>query len=166
MRKHPYRLHAAFFHRGSAGGGHYWVYIYDHDKEIWRKYNDDRVTIVQNRNEIFGKPVQDNWGPPPNPYLLVYVRSDKVHEVVETVKRDIVYAPPDAPPPIPARNQMSEMAPTGENHGDVEMREYVNGGEQNPVLEELNLGEPQEPTLSKEGDWDDGQLMTDRPVRW
>lgn len=166
MRKHPYRLHAAFFHRGSAGGGHYWVYIYDHVKELWRKYNDDRVTIVQNRNEIFGKPVQDNWGPPPNPYLLVYVRSNKVNEVVETVKRDIVYPPPDAPPPIPARNQMSAMPAAGENHGDVEMREYVNGGEQHPSLEDLSLGEPQEHTVHKEGDWDNSGLTSDRSVRW
>ncbi|KAK5050339.1 hypothetical protein LTR84_003620 [Exophiala bonariae] len=166
MRKHPYRLHAAFFHRGSAGGGHYWVYIYDHVKEMWRKYNDDRVTIVHNRNEIFGKPVQDSWGPPPNPYLLVYVRSEKVNEVVETVKRDIVYPPPDVPPPIPARNQMSAMPPAGENPGDVEMREYVNGGEQNPFLEDLSLGEPQEATVPKEGNWDNDGLTTDRQVRW
>jgi hypothetical protein len=166
MRKRPYRLHAAFFHRGSAGGGHYWVYIYDHKKEIWRKYNDDRVTVVQNRNEIFGKPVQDNWGPPPNPYLLVYVRSEKVNEVVETVKRDIVYPPPDAPPPIPARNQMSAMPSVQGNYGEVEMREYVNGGEQNPFLEDFSLGEPQQPLVQKEGDWDDSQLITDRPIRW
>ncbi|KEF51809.1 uncharacterized protein A1O9_12146 [Exophiala aquamarina CBS 119918] len=166
MRKHPYRLHAAFFHRGSAGGGHYWVYIYDHKKEIWRKYNDDRVTVVQNRNEIFGKPVQDNWGPPPNPYLLVYVRSEKVNEVVETVKRDIVYQPPDVPPPVPARNQMSAIPPVQGDYGEVEMREYVNGGEQNPFLEHLSLGEPQQPIVQKEGEWDDSQLMADRPVKW
>lgn len=169
MRKHPYRLHAAFFHRGSAGGGHYWVYIYDHKKEIWRKYNDDRVTVVQNRNEIFGKPTQDNWGPPPNPYLLVYVQSDRVSEVIETVKRDIVYPPPpDAPPPVPARNQMNAMPPSRGSQGEVEMVEYVNGGEQDPFSEEFSLGEPHQPLTAKEGDWDNSQLTrTDnRTIRW
>lgn len=166
MRKHPYRLHAAFFHRGSAGGGHYWVYIYDHKKEIWRKYNDDRVTVVQNRNEIFGKPIQDNWGPPPNPYLLVYVQSEKVNEVVETVKRDIVYPPPDAPPPIPARNQMCAMPPVQGDYGVVERREYVNGGEQNPFMEQVSIGEPQQSLVQKEGEWDDSQLIPDRPLQW
>lgn len=168
MRKHPYRLHAAFFHRGSAGGGHYWVYIYDHQKEIWRKYNDDHVTVIQNRNEIFGKPPQDSYNVPPNPYLLVYVRSDRVGEVVETVKRDIVYPPPDAPPPVPARTQMAEMPPVVAQD-DVEMAGYVDvkGGEQTPQQEsdqtEFSIGQPQQPIV---GDWDGNELTMPRRVQW
>ncbi len=194
MRRHPYRLHAAFFHRGSAGGGHYWVYIFDHKKEVWRKYNDDRVSVVQNRNEIFGKPTQDGWGPPPNPYLLIYIRADRIHELAETVRRDIVYPPPDAPPPIPARSQMSEMPPAGlqstggqgGERGDVEMVEYVNGlGEQQQqqqaqqdkaglsvsadsdhvVAHSLPHLQPP-PVLPKNGDWDDSQLIADREIKW
>lgn len=168
MRQHPYRLHAAFFHRGSAGGGHYWVYIFDHKKEVWRKYNDDHVSIVQNRNEIFGKPPQDNFNVPPNPYLLVYVRSDQVDEVIETVKRDIVYPPPDAPPPVPPRTQMAEMPPN-KTQGDVEMMEYVNvnGGElaprSDPELEDLDIGKPRVPVI---GDWDASELTYDRRIQW
>ncbi|EHY59563.1 ubiquitin thiolesterase [Exophiala dermatitidis NIH/UT8656] len=190
MRKHPYRLHAAFFHRGGAGGGHYWVYIYDHKKEVWRKYNDDRVTVVENRNEIFGKPTQDNWGPPPNPYLLVYIQADRIDELAETVKRDIVFPAPDQPPPVPARNltQMSALPPSaqeGRGDGDVEMVENVdssnnndnwdNGGEQaqNPIPssqqqaseEGLDSQLSNQPT-AKKGDWDDSQLITDRPINW
>ncbi|ETI26424.1 hypothetical protein G647_03201 [Cladophialophora carrionii CBS 160.54] len=175
MRKHPYRLHAAFFHRGSAGGGHYWVYIYDHKKEIWRKYNDDRVSIVTNRNEIFGNPYaqgqQSANNPPPNPYLLIYLDADKIDTLAETVKREIVFPPPDQPPPVPSRNppqnQMSAMPPTratGSGEEDVEMLEYVNGGEQ--ALSDNILVHPPDPKIKKEGDWDDSELIADRAIEW
>lgn len=195
MRKHPYRLHAAFFHRGSAGGGHYWVYIYDHKKEVWRKYNDDRVSVVTNRNEIFGNPYTQGGhsanNPPPNPYLLIYLDAEKIDTLAETVKRDIVYPPPDHPPPVPARNseanQMSAMPPhssgSGSREGDVEMLEYVNGGEQAPTstyhssdagaapLHPNNpysgiIVHPPPPSIPKEGDWDNSELITDRPIKW
>ncbi|EXJ77985.1 hypothetical protein A1O3_09144 [Capronia epimyces CBS 606.96] len=164
MRKHPYRLHAAFFHRGGAGGGHYWVYIFDHKKEVWRKYNDDRVTVVLNRNEIFGQPAQDNWGPPPNPYLLIYIRADSIDTLAETVKREVVFPPPDQPPPIPARTQMSALPPTQfGGDGDVEMVENVTyDGEQTRT----SVQPPPQPSVRKEGDWDDSQLISDRPITW
>lgn len=176
MRKDAYRLHAAFFHRGSAGGGHYWVYIYDHKKEVWRKYNDDRVTLIQNRNEIFGKPTEDNWGPPPNPYLLIYIRQDRLNEMVQTVKRDIVYPPPPtAPPPVPARTQLSAMPPS-QNAEDLDLA-MIDGGEQartqtpdsNVYPYSLDMAPPQgqpKPIVPKEGDWDDAELMADRPIKW
>jgi len=180
MRKHPYRLHAAFFHRGTAGAGHYFVYIYDHKKEIWRQYNDDRVRTVHNRNEIFGRPSQDQWGPPPNPYLLVYVQADRIDELVETVKRDIVYPPPDEPPPLlPARNQMSEMPPGSHGAADTEMTEILVqgiGGEQTQIVPvEYAESESEhiedalllpEPLVKKEGTWDDSELMVDRRIGW
>lgn len=176
MRKHPYRLHAAFFHRGGAAGGHYWVYIFDHKKEVWRKYNDDRVSTVHNRNEIFGKPTQDNWGPPPNPYLLIYIQADRIDALAETVKRDIVYPPPEAPPPVPARSQMSEVPPDwSQSQGDVEMLEYADGtgnaGEQaqnsppdEPYPYESDISRPQ--AQESKGAWDDRELMPNRTVQW
>ncbi|KAK4905917.1 ubiquitin-specific protease ubp2, partial [Elasticomyces elasticus] len=100
FRKHEYVLHAAFFHRGTVGSGHYWVYIYDHIAELWRKYNDDHVTHVTDLNEIFGDPANNSRNPygatPANAYVLVYVRSDQVAtgklpgvaSIVETVKRE------------------------------------------------------------------------------
>lgn len=61
-----YRLHAVFIHQGKksqvrwwhedtkskclagqANYGHYWVYIYNHQKEQWWKYNDSLVTKVK-----------------------------------------------------------------------------------------------------------------------
>lgn len=109
FRKQEYKIHAAFFHRGTPGSGHFWVYIYDHINEIWRKYNDQYVTQVHNLNEIFGNPWEDrnnpnypSYGRPANPYFLVYVRSDQLQAneghtgIVETVKREPVQTAPQA----------------------------------------------------------------------
>jgi hypothetical protein len=185
MRKHAYRLHAAFFHRGSAGGGHYWVYIFDHVKEVWRKYNDDRVTVVHNRNEIFGNPYAQGQfsvhNPPPNPYLLIYLDEKKIDTLADTVHRDIVFPPPDEPPPIPARNppqsQMAAMPPapdlrTGSFEGDVEMLEYAqHDGEHahHAPIEHDTLAHPVPSQPNKDESsctWDNSELITDRPVKW
>ena len=40
----PYRLHAILVHEGQANGGHYWSYIFDANKNVWRKFNDVTVT--------------------------------------------------------------------------------------------------------------------------
>ena len=92
FRHHAYRLHAAFFHRGSASSGHYWIYIYDFSKEIWLKYNDTRVEEVNDTNEIFRRPSEAEfrqWNGPPNPYYLVYVRDEDKEKLVDSVCRDI-----------------------------------------------------------------------------
>ncbi|OAP63867.1 hypothetical protein AYL99_03094 [Fonsecaea erecta] len=187
MRKHPYRLHAAFFHRGSAGGGHYWVYIFDHKKEVWRKYNDDRVSTVTNLNEIFGNPYAQfqsqgqqqptsgsGLNPPPNPYLLVYLDANRIDDLAETVKREIVNPPPGAAErQDQPQSQMTAVPPTQRlgNGADVEMLEYANGGEQaRSSPRELSIAldspEPREPSTGKEGHWDDSQLMMDRNINW
>jgi len=127
MRKEGYRLHAAFFHRGTQGSGHYWVYIYDFKKEIWRKYNDGYVNEVRDTNEIFRAPTEaelNTWSGPPNPYFLVYVREDIKDQLVEAVHRQIIRpSPPPAPPlppPPPKANVPEgdvEMGDEGENAG-------------------------------------------------
>ena len=40
----PYKLHAILVHEGQANGGHYWSYIFDSSKKVWRKFNDVTVT--------------------------------------------------------------------------------------------------------------------------
>ena len=118
LRQNPYRLQAAFFHRGTQGSGHYWVYIYDFQKEIWRKYNDGYVTEVKDTKEIFRHPTQaelDAYSGPPNPYFLVYVRDDLRDKLVESVHRDISIPAPIPPPTPPPED---ELETTG---GDVQM---------------------------------------------
>jgi hypothetical protein len=52
---------------GSATFGHYWIYIYDYQKKVFRKYNDGYVTEVSNVSEVF---THDSNNNPPTPYFL------------------------------------------------------------------------------------------------
>ena len=112
-RRIPYRLHAVFIHRGTAAGGHYWVYICDfsssstsnltspyftpgtssmNDSGIWRCYNDSSVTPVADPEKtIFSEEVITNPGiHRATPNLLIYVREDKKEQIVDAVHRHVV----------------------------------------------------------------------------
>merc|ERR1711977_408624 len=85
MREHEYKLHSVFIHRGEAGGGHYWVYIYDFEHDIWREYNDEHVSEVKDRRRIF-----DQTGSAEGtPYYLVYVKTQRLRELVDVVCREV-----------------------------------------------------------------------------
>ncbi|OOQ82320.1 putative ubiquitin carboxyl-terminal hydrolase [Penicillium brasilianum] len=84
--KLPYRLYAVFVHHGSVSFGHYWIYIHDFRKDVWRKYNDEYVTEVQNLDEIFKNTDTKN---PPTPYFLVYINDTMKDRLVDPVCRDI-----------------------------------------------------------------------------
>lgn len=166
MRSHPYRLHAAFFHRGTQGSGHYWVYIYDFKQEIWRKYNDGYVTTVQNRNEIFAQPTEaemHTWSGPANPYFLVYVKDEQIDRLVQSVHRNIVYPSTDYAPPQgrPPRSQMTELPP--------ERMDYKMAGvqsEQASRQHEMYTPDPNQPIVHKEGDWDNTEHLRAANTKW
>lgn len=85
-----YRLYAVFMHQGSVEFGHYYIYIYDFNKEVWRKYNDNEITEVQDTSEIFGKSERNSARVnPPTPYFLVYVNAAMKNKLVEPVCREI-----------------------------------------------------------------------------
>ncbi|KAI9757658.1 MAG: ubiquitin-specific protease ubp2 [Chaenotheca gracillima] len=81
----PYRLQSVFIHRGTAQFGHYWIYIFDFDRKIWRKYNDEYVTEVSDVSEVF----EQDPHYPATPYFLIYVREDLKEELVSPVLRDV-----------------------------------------------------------------------------
>ncbi|KAL8907842.1 MAG: hypothetical protein Q9207_001165 [Kuettlingeria erythrocarpa] len=91
----PYRLQAVFIHVGSATFGHYWIYIRDFEKDMWRKYNDESVTAVTDLSLIFDQEPGDR---PPTPYFLVYVQDSRKDQLVRPVYRDIPEQAPDACP--------------------------------------------------------------------
>lgn len=101
-RDHPYRLHAVFMHAGSHTGGHYWICIYDFQKNIWRKYNDETVTEVS-EEAVLEKIDQDR---PPTSTGIVYVRADVAEEFTEAVHR-----------------QPEMTTAKDSEHGDIEMSE-------------------------------------------
>ncbi|KKK14907.1 hypothetical protein P175DRAFT_0495586 [Aspergillus ochraceoroseus IBT 24754] len=83
----PYRLYAVFVHHGSVEFGHYYIYIFDFERNVWRKYNDDYVTEVQDLDEIFKNQDRHN---PPTPYFLVYVNDTIKDRLVNPVCREMV----------------------------------------------------------------------------
>lgn len=87
LRKYGYRLHSVFIHRGSVTFGHYWIYIYDFQKDVFRKYNDQYVTEVVDTSEVLKH--SDSDLQPPTPYFLVFVRDDQL-DITEAVRREIV----------------------------------------------------------------------------
>jgi ubiquitin carboxyl-terminal hydrolase 25/28 len=85
-KDYPYNLHAVFMHRGSATGGHYWIYIRDFQNDVWRDYNDEAVDKVEDMSRIFAqKDRATSTG-------LVFVRQDLVNKLTEAVCRK-----PDVP---------------------------------------------------------------------
>ncbi|TAQ87337.1 hypothetical protein B7494_g4308 [Chlorociboria aeruginascens] len=85
MREYEYNLQTVFIHRGEAGGGHYWIYVYDFENDIWREYNDERVSVVRDRRQIFDYQAASGG----TPYYLAYVRSTEKNKLVDAVCRDV-----------------------------------------------------------------------------
>ena len=92
LQQIPYRLHSVFIHRGFHNSGHYWIYIYDFAKQLWRKYNDGYVTEIKDTKEIFE---QESGDRPATPYFLVYVIDGSKEDLVDSVCRDVVETPPE-----------------------------------------------------------------------
>ncbi|ODV90022.1 hypothetical protein CANCADRAFT_99732 [Tortispora caseinolytica NRRL Y-17796] len=78
FQKHPYRLHSVFIHRGQATFGHYWIYIYDFENDIFRSYNDETVTTVADIQSAIYDDVAGNTA---TPYFVVYVRAAAATEL-------------------------------------------------------------------------------------
>lgn len=93
MLDHRYRLQAVFMHRGTSAYGHYWIYIYDFERDIWREYNDERVSVVNDRKQIFEQTSPNGA----TPYYLVYVKDQDKDKLVDAVCRDIVEEEPNVP---------------------------------------------------------------------
>jgi ubiquitin carboxyl-terminal hydrolase 25/28 len=70
LKQCPYYLHAILVHEGQAGSGHYFAFIHDALEQKWRKYNDIRVTEVDEQ-EVF-KVAEGGFGSN-SAYCLVYV---------------------------------------------------------------------------------------------
>lgn len=108
-----YRLYAVFVHHGSVEFGHYYIYIYDFKKDVWRKYNDSDVTEVHNRAEIF----ESQGRNPPTPYFLVYVNDAMKDRLVDPVCRNI---PEDSTPSAESTADQATDTAATQSDGTVE----------------------------------------------
>lgn len=83
MNSHTYRLHAVICHGGERStSGHYWVWIFDFEKSIWRKYNDTVVSENYDTEAVLG--MLSSKG---EPYYLAYVRSEDKDALVDIPHR-------------------------------------------------------------------------------
>lgn len=90
MENFPYRLHAVVCHAGAtASVGHYWVWIHDFEQNVWRKYNDTRVS-VHSEASVF-----EELNTKGEPFYLAYVRASEIGDHVN----------------IPPRTQIVNVAP-------------------------------------------------------
>ena len=103
MKQVEYHLYSVIFQRGGASGGHYWCFIKDFKFDLWRKYNDRVVSLVENPNEIFEQKSNDMTS---TPYFLVYVRAGLEDDLTDAVYRKIE---PDEPPPQPEPLEAPEV---------------------------------------------------------
>lgn len=87
-----YRLYAVFVHHGSVEFGHYYIYIFDFERNVWRKYNDNYVTEVHDLDEIYMNQDRQN---PPTPYFLVYVNDSLKDRLVSPLCREILESAPE-----------------------------------------------------------------------
>lgn len=134
MTKYEYKLQTVFIHRGEAGGGHYWIYIYDFERDIWREYNDEYVTEVRDRRRIFEHEAAGASG---TPYYLGYVRSSDVTDLVEAVHRELKEVEMSSSVPTTTPSSWAKNLENGieVNHNeDVEMGEVRQQGFVNPRL--------------------------------
>jgi len=44
LHQRAYRLHAVMVHEGDMNQGHYWAYVYNHERKMWLKFNDNTVS--------------------------------------------------------------------------------------------------------------------------
>jgi ubiquitin carboxyl-terminal hydrolase 25/28 len=159
LRHLPYRLYAVFIHHGSVEFGHYYIYIFDFKKEVWRKYNDNEVTEVRNTAEIFENQDRQN---PPTPYFLVYVHEGKKDLLADPVCRQM--AAVLGPLPEHPVGSMMDVITTVTTTEDVEMADppaYQEGAdgpapgmEQNHSTDRSNSRSSKEPLdRAASGEW-------------
>ncbi|KAF4449784.1 Ubiquitin carboxyl-terminal hydrolase 2 [Fusarium austroafricanum] len=94
LNKNPYRLHAVICHRGQLMSGHYWVWIHDFERDVWRKYNDSSVEVTHSTNEVL-----TTLSTSGEPYFLCYVRDEDKEKYVDVPRRRR---------PSPASNALSQ----------------------------------------------------------
>ncbi|KAF7586454.1 ubiquitin-specific protease ubp2 [Aspergillus hancockii] len=117
-----YRLYAVFVHHGSVEFGHYYIYIFDFERNVWRKYNDNYVTEVHDLDEIFLSQDRQN---PPTPYFLVYVNDTMKDRLASPLCREIL-----------------ESSLENENQQDADMTNVVEGVTAPTAAEDVDMGPP------------------------
>ena len=100
-----YELHAVLIHSGSAGGGHYYVFMRPTRKSEWFQFNDERVVPCRATDamkegfggteytyNLNGRAWRSYTKPDTSAYMLVYIRKSDISSVLFHLhSRDIPY---------------------------------------------------------------------------
>lgn len=78
-------------HDGTAESGHYYSFIKDHKQDIWRLYNDHRVSVVDEK-QVYDE--ANGGGLTKSAYYITYI-SDKELQYARTIDTN-AYEPGDA----------------------------------------------------------------------
>jgi ubiquitin carboxyl-terminal hydrolase 25/28 len=68
-------------HKGMAQAGHYWSYVYDTDKNIWRKFDDTKVSQISEQEVLkkaFGGEVDEFGMFVTNAYCIIYTKEETI----------------------------------------------------------------------------------------
>lgn len=107
MQNVAYRLHAVICHGGGYGSGHYWVWIYDFEKDVWRKYNDETIEVHTDNTKVLTDLNASGY-----PYYVAYVRADDVNRLVSVPQRLSMEVDSGATPPANAVSHLTSSLPT------------------------------------------------------
>ena len=72
----PYHLHAICIHDGTAESGHYYSYIRDFKQNVWRKYDDHRVSEVDEA-QVFEE--AQGGGGTKSAYYMTYLSESEIN---------------------------------------------------------------------------------------
>ncbi|WPG98034.1 Hypothetical protein R9X50_00081800 [Acrodontium crateriforme] len=117
MKTLKYRLAAVFIHRGSAGAGHYWIYIHDFANKIWRSYNDERVEEHTNLEDIFEAKIWSQG----TPTYVAYVKDEVKEQYIQPVCRALDKAS------SPQAQQVQEMVQSKDVHMASDNQDVASG---------------------------------------
>lgn len=123
MKSAGYKLHSVFIHRGQASFGHYWIYIRDFKRGIYRVYNDKTISEVP-ESEVTGNDIKD---PEATPYFVTYIREDLVDSLVDTVVRKIEVNDDDS-----ESNDNHSAIKNEDEHGSEDLIELSNSNSAAP----------------------------------
>ena len=122
--EHAYRLEAVICHRGLLHAGHYWVWIHDFEKGVWRCYNDASVVVERDTEKVLRD--LSNGG---EPYYLCYVRDKDKEDWVSVPKRE---------PPLPEIDVSEIDVPdlvSGSTSGEPDSGSKVSEASPNVVID-------------------------------
>ncbi|ODQ66689.1 cysteine proteinase [Nadsonia fulvescens var. elongata DSM 6958] len=134
-QKLGYKIQAVFIHSGKVDFGHYWTYIKDFKTDTWRKYNDEKIDIVD-RQEVFD--VDMNRKPVPTPYYLVFVKEDLVDEFIaplcRVVEPDEMVVDTDVDGEIDVKGEMDV-------DGETDASLNTEQGPLSEVIDDISIGD-------------------------